>query len=155
MIVRKAELYISEEQRSYIEIIGEAVVSDIKSLSKPQDVFEVMNSVFQLNKRAEECVVLITLNNKNVPICVFEVNRGTVNQSVVGVREILVRALLCGATSIILSHNHPSGDPSPSKQDMDITKKLNKACELVGIRMLDHVIAGNNSFFSFTEAKVL
>lgn len=77
--------------------------------------------------------------------------RGTVDLSVISVREILIDALKHRAVSMILLHNHPSGDPAPSSRDESVTEKVRDAGELIGIRLADHIIIGDNTYYSFKE----
>ncbi len=77
--------------------------------------------------------------------------RGTVDSSVLSVREIMISALRHRAVHLILIHNHPSGDPSPSREDMAVTKQVAEAGKLVGIRLADHIIIGDNTYYSFKE----
>jgi len=79
------------------------------------------------------------------------VSIGTVNASLVHPREIFKVALLCNASAVILAHNHPSGNPTPSHEDIDITNRLKKAGEILGIEVLDHIIIGDNTWTSFKE----
>ena len=73
------------------------------------------------------------------------------NSSLISPRELFIDALQMGAVYIILIHNHPSGDPTPSKDDILITKRVNEAGNLIGIELLDHIIIGDNSYVSFRE----
>jgi len=84
-----------------------------------------------------------------------EIYRGTLDRAVVEPREILKRALLANAAGIILYHNHPSGDPTPSREDREFTRRLSCAAEAVGIRLLDHVIVGHAGAVSFREAGLM
>jgi len=84
-----------------------------------------------------------------------EIYRGTLDRAVVEPREILKRALLANAAGIILYHNHPSGDPTPSREDREFTRRLSSAAEAVGIRLLDHVIVGHAGAVSFREAGLM
>ena len=79
------------------------------------------------------------------------ITRGTVNASLVSVREIMIEALRHRAVNLILIHNHPSGDPSPSEEDTVVTEKVAEAGELVGITLSDHIIIGDNTYYSFKE----
>ncbi|MGH9366299.1 MAG: RadC family protein [Thermoanaerobaculia bacterium] len=88
---------------------------------------------------------------KNEP----EIYRGTLDRAVVEPREILKRALLARAAGFILYHNHPSGDPSPSREDREFTRRLATAAEALGIRLLDHVVVGRDGCVSFREAGLL
>lgn len=82
-------------------------------------------------------------------------NFGTVDQTPLYVREIIKRALLIGSTSIVISHNHPSGDIQPSSNDISLTRQLAEACKSVGIELIDHIIITFSSYFSFKENRLL
>ena len=82
-------------------------------------------------------------------------SKGTVNASLVTPRELFIEALQKNAVSIIILHNHPSGDPSPSREDMLTTKRIQDAGALIGIELLDHIIIGNNCYISFREEGML
>lgn len=94
---------------------------------------------------------MLCMNTKNVIHGVFELSHGNVNSSIFGVREIFQKALLANAVSIILIHNHPSGNPKPSVQDIESTKRAVEAGKLIGIEVLDHIIIGDNSYTSLKE----
>ena len=81
--------------------------------------------------------------------------RGTVNASVMTPREVLIEGLRCRAVSMVLVHNHPSGDPTPSRADMLLTKRLKEAGELVGITLIDHVVIGDRRYLSFREENLM
>ena len=80
---------------------------------------------------------------------------GTLNANLVHPREVFEPALKYSAAQIIAAHNHPSGDPKPSEDDRDVTKRLTEAGKLMGIDVMDHVIITKNSYFSFKEEKIL
>ena len=80
---------------------------------------------------------------------------GTLNANLVHPREVFEPALKCSAVQIVAAHNHPSGDPKPSKDDAELTKRLAEAGKLMGIDVMDHVIVSKNSYFSFKEEKTL
>lgn len=121
--------------------------------NSPENVYKLATKTLNLLEAAEEYVYLITLNNKNKLTGLFEVSHGTVNSSILSPREIYIRALLLGATNIIIFHNHPSGDPEPSKEDIRITKRLKAAGELLGVELIDHIIVGNY-YYSFREEQM-
>jgi len=98
-----------------------------------------------------EKFLVIFLNTKNEPNCIELVSTGSLNASIVHPREVMKSAILSNANSMILVHNHPSGNPEPSNEDISITQRLKKAGELIGITVLDHVIVGNKSHYSFKE----
>ena len=81
------------------------------------------------------------------------VSKGTLTHTSIDNRTILRRALLCNAVGIIILHNHPSGDPSPSSADIKFTRSLHRACSLIGVNLLDHIIVSDKSFFSFADEK--
>lgn len=99
----------------------------------------------------QEQVVLLMLTSKSQYLKDKVISSGTVNSSLISPREIFVEALRYHAVFIILVHNHPSGDPSPSKEDYIITKKIQEAGILVGIKLMDHVIIGDNRYISLKE----
>lgn len=108
----------------------------------------------QLRHLDQEQLVVIFLDSKCNMIKDKIVSKGSINQSFVCNREILVEALKTDAVSIILLHNHPSGDPSPSTADITSTKKLHKACNLIGLNLLDHIIIGDRCYTSFIETNI-
>ena len=124
-------------------------------ISCPKDIYEVLTKVCRIQCNAEEVFILITLNTKNIVTGYFEVHRGTINTSLVHPREVFKRALLNNASNIMVAHNHPSGDPNPSKEDIQITERLKEAGNLLGINLLDHIIVGDDKYISLKEKGVL
>ena len=122
-----------------------------KKIQSPNDIFNIAQNVIQANEYPEENLWLITLDTKNNITGIFTVSTGSLNSSLVHPREVFKRAMLQNAASIIICHNHPSGDPTPSKDDIGITKRLYEAGEIIGIKLLDHIIAGDNSYTSLKE----
>ena len=120
-------------------------------ISCPKDIYEVLTKVCRIQCNAEEVFILITLNTKNIVTGYFEVHRGTINTSLVHPREVFKRALLNNASNIMVAHNHPSGDPNPSKEDIQITERLKEAGNLLGINLLDHIIVGEDKYISLKE----
>ena len=127
-----------------------------KKINSPEKVAEVAINVLELHEQAEESFYIFTLDTKNKITGIFEVSKGSLNSSIVHPREVFKRALLQNANSIILLHNHPSGDPTPSGEDIDITNRLIEAGDLLGIRVLDHLIVGDQSnYISFKEKTLM
>lgn len=118
-----------------------------EKITAASDVFELMKD---MRGEAQEVMKVLCLSTKNEVVGITEVSRGTVNSSLVHPREIFKAAILSNATSIIMVHNHPSGDPKPSDDDLIITRKLLKAGDVLMIDILDHVIIGD-SFYSMKE----
>jgi len=98
-----------------------------------------------------EHVYLVLLDNKNRKIKDVLITKGTVNASLLSPREIFIEALSYKAVRIFLLHNHPSGDPTPSRQDLEITKIIGDASKLLNIQLIDHIIIGDNKYISFKE----
>ncbi len=103
----------------------------------------------------QEHMKLLLLNTKSKLIGESNISKGTVNATVISPRELFIDALQMGAVSIILLHNHPSGDPSPSKEDILTTRRIKEAGQLIGIELIDHIIIGNNCYMSFCEKGIL
>ncbi|MBA4688609.1 MAG: JAB domain-containing protein [Candidatus Galacturonibacter soehngenii] len=120
----------------------------------PLSIVEFMNNVFSMDMFAEEYVYMLAFNTKMKLLGVFEISHGTCNMSPLAPREVLIRALLCGAVNIILVHNHPSGICEPSKEDITLTKRMKEACEIVKIPLIDHIIIGDD-YYSFKESSTL
>lgn len=139
-----------------LELVKESSkVYEVESrISSPRDVSEYIEQVFKLSIQSEEVMVMLVLDIKNNVIGAFEVSRGSLNTSIVHPREIFKRALLLNAASIILAHNHPSGDTTPSREDTNITKKLVEGGKILGIEVLDHIIVGDN-YMSFKEDNLI
>lgn len=104
---------------------------------------------------SQEHMKLLMLNTKSALIGERDIYKGTVNASLVNPREIFVEALQREAVSIILLHNHPSGDPAPSGADLAATERIRQAGDLIGIELLDHIIIGNNCYISFLEENLM
>lgn len=112
----------------------------------------VMESMKNFNS---EHLRVIMLNVKNIVISVKDVSIGSINEAIVHPREIFVEAIKNSSASIILCHNHPSGDPTPSTEDINITKRLKECSKLIGIELLDHIIIGEGIYVSLKEKGVI
>ena len=108
-----------------------------------------------MRHESQEIMKLLMLNSKSRLIGETDISKGTVNASLITPRELFIEALKKEAVSIIILHNHPSGDPTPSKEDILITARIRDAGNLIGINLLDHVIIGNNCYTSFYENGLL
>lgn len=103
----------------------------------------------------QEEVKLVLLNRANVVLGTFELSKGGTSGTIVDIKLILSVALKCNAHSIVLCHNHPSGNLKPSKADISITAKLKQACGYLDINLLDHLIITKNKYYSFTDEEML
>lgn len=141
--------------KAAIELGSRVKAKDLPEIkiTSPQDVVALLLDEMRYLK--QECFKIIMLDTKNKVIKVEEISRGTLNSSLVHPREVFVKAIKQHAASIILAHNHPSGDPEPSAEDKSITRRLVDAGELIGILVLDHIIIGRGTFLSFKQEKLL
>lgn len=116
---------------------------------------DMLCTVFEADRQAEEHGYLIAMDVKNKPVGVFEISHGAASFSVLQTREVFIRLLLCGASGFILAHNHPSGDPSPSEEDIEVTKKFTEAGKLMAVPLIDHIIIGDGRYYSMRENGIL
>lgn len=98
-----------------------------------------------------ERFVALLLDGRNKLLGIDEVSKGSLGASIVHPRELFKAAILANAAAIICAHNHPSGDPTPSAEDRRITERLRRAAEVLGIPILDHIVIGDPSFYSFAD----
>lgn len=136
---------INEYARHKYERVNECVFI----IHGPEDAYEYAKNKLQYEQKEHFCVIL--LNTKNHIIGFREVSVGSLSASVVHPREVMLEAVKAHAASIILVHNHPSGDPTPSREDVNITDQLCKAGKVIDIPVLDHIIIGHNRFISLKE----
>ncbi|SCJ90279.1 DNA repair protein RadC [uncultured Clostridium sp.] len=122
-------------------------------ISSPKDVSELL--INEMNNLNQEVLKLILLNTKNTVIGVKDIFKGSLNTSIVHPREIFREAVQRGSANIIICHNHPSGDSTPSKEDINITLRIKQCGDLMGIKLLDHIIIGNNNYISLKEKGII
>ncbi len=120
-----------------------------RTISSPKDAYEMIKE--QLEGLDREQFIIACLNTKNEPTNISVVSVGSLNKAIVHPREVFKTAILSNAASIMAFHNHPSGDTTPSDQDIQLTNRLYEAGELLGIKVLDHLIIGDGSFTSLKE----
>lgn len=119
------------------------------SIKSPKDVFNILKEELKLERK--EILKVIVLNNKNKILNMVNVAEGTQNSVSAEPKEVLTEAIRLGAMGIILTHNHPSGDPTPSKQDILYTNRVFEAANILGIQLLDHIIIGDEKYISLRE----
>jgi len=143
---------------SFIPQVELSMVREIKTASNSyRNSEEVARSEFaaSLLKSDREKFICMHLNIKNQIISFEVVSTGSLTSSLVHPREVYKGAILSNAVSVIFMHNHPSGDPEPSNDDMEITKRLEKAGNILGIDVLDHIIVASGGFYSFRQHNLL
>lgn len=134
-----------------VKLVRESsVMYEPRYVNTPQDAARLVEEFLVYSDR--EKVVAICLDVKNQPTAISTISMGTLNSSLVHPREVFKTAILSNAAGFILAHNHPSGDLTPSKDDMTATKRLQEVGELIGIDLLDHIIVGDGKrYTSFRE----
>jgi DNA repair protein RadC len=125
----------------------------LKSVASSRDVFDLFRPHFKAMTQEE--FLLLALNTKNKIQRHFTISRGTLNSSIVHPRDVFKPALTEAAAGVIFVHNHPSGDPAPSPEDHALTRRLVEAGNILGIKVLDHVIVGSQRYYSFADEGTL
>lgn len=151
MRITKYKTRLTEDKRVTLEKEVSVNYPVIDAIRSPENVYELATGYLRMHEESEEYLYLVCMNVKNKITGVFEISHGNVNSSIFGVREILQKALLANAVNIIVMHNHPSGDPKPSIEDIKVTERLRDAGRLIGIELLDHIIVGDGRFCSLKE----
>lgn len=137
-----------------VQMVKDHTVSyDAERITAPEQAARAFRALVGESDREVCCAVM--LDGKNRPVCIHQVSMGSLNQSIVHPREVFKAAILANAAAIILVHNHPSGDTLPSSEDREITRRIKEAGDLLGIRLMDHVIVVDGDYLSFAESGLL
>ncbi len=155
---------VLETLRSNMKLLGELAMhyevayqperpAEMPTINCPQDVHSLLGP--EMKDLSQEQLRVLLLNTRNQVMAQRIVYQGNVNSSVVRPAEVLRAAVIDNAPSIIVSHNHPSGDPTPSPEDVAITRDLAASAKLLGIDLLDHVVIGGDRFVSLKERKLM
>lgn len=150
---------MSKNQKKRIDIVSTRIVRDStvlyhnRNINTPQAAVDLLRLF--LDDADREQFVVIGLTTKNTPTTLQIVSIGSLSASIVHPREVFKVAISSNSASVILSHNHPSGDTSPSTEDIETTKRLVQAGEILGIKVLDHVIISTEGFYSLKESGML
>ena len=127
-----------------------------KKITYPIDAANVINAVFDLENEDKEKFGILVLDTKNKVNAAHIVSIGCLDSTLVHPREVFKLAVINNASSIICFHNHPSGDPNPSKEDVNVTKRLQAAGKILGIELVDHIIIGSeNRYVSFKQENII
>lgn len=120
-----------------------------RRIKAPDDAYKLLKQFFVEADR--ELFIVLCLDTKNQPTAINICHIGSLNASIVHPREVLKPAVLSNSASIIVAHNHPSNDPTPSREDIDVTKRLSDAGKIIGIELLDHLVVGTDKYISLKE----
>ncbi len=126
-----------------------------RETKKSEDAYRAIKAITNAQEEAQEVFGILILNTKNKIVAVHEVSRGSLSSALVHPREVFKPAVLHNAAAIICFHNHPSGDPEPSRDDIEVTKRLVEAGKIMGIEVLDHIIVGEDRYVSLKETSPL
>lgn len=122
-----------------------------QKITSSLEIVKEINKIEELEKASEEKMILICLNTKNQIVSYSEIGKGGINYCLIDLKTIFKNVFLSNASKIILVHNHPSGDTKPSKEDLQLTKKIKQACQLMEIELLDHIIIADDNFESIIK----
>ena len=152
MRITKYKTTLSEDGKAVLEKELSVNYPELdRKMNGPEKVVRLAKEFLHLDDQTEEYLYMICMNSKLELTSVFEISHGNVNSSIIGAREIFQKALLANAVSIILMHNHPSGDSTPSREDIEVTKRIVEAGRVVGVELVDHIIIGRPTFTSLKE----
>ena len=126
-----------------------------KKIGSSYDAYKAITEITKVQEEAQEVFGILILNTTHKIVAVHEISRGTLNASMVHPREVFKPAVLHNAAAIICFHNHPSGEPKPSKEDIETTNRLVEAGKIMGIEVLDHIIVGDDKYTSLKEMRVI
>lgn len=126
-----------------------------RAITDPEQAYKAIITITSIEEEAQEVFGILILNSKHKIVAVHEISRGTLSRSLLHPREVFKPAVLHNAAAIICFHNHPSGDTEPSKDDIEATKRLIEAGEILGIPVLDHIIVGDEEYVSLKGMGVM
>lgn len=135
--------------RCRVCLIRENTKGDLIPIVRQEDVYNLVKD--ELVNSDREMFLSVMLTSKNHLIGVETVSLGSINASIITPRDVFKSAILANAVSVILCHNHPSGDLTPSKQDIEITKRLVEVGELIGVKVLDHLVVSDKGYRSLRD----
>lgn len=135
--------------RVHVELVRDPEPFEPITLRRSSDIYSFLKDEVAVWDR--ERLLTIMLNQKHVIIGIEEVGVGSLTQTIVHPREVFKALLLSNSAAFVLAHNHPSGDPTPSQEDIAITRRLREVGDLFGIRLLDHIVIGAGSYVSLVE----
>ncbi|WP_394185106.1 RadC family protein [Metabacillus halosaccharovorans] len=137
-----------------VKLVRESsILYERRSIRSPQDAYDLLKSF--LEDKDREHFIVVSLDTKNQPVSINICHIGSLNASIVSLREVMKSAILSSAASIMVAHNHPSGETTESREDVEVTKRLAEAGKLMGIELLDHIIIGDGKYNSLKEKGVI
>ncbi|MBT4088635.1 MAG: hypothetical protein HOE30_09100 [Deltaproteobacteria bacterium] len=153
-------LLLNSEKKESVCLVKEIAHRYGEKRLTPGELFTCSSQIYEhfrirLAQYKQETFIVTLLDNKHRMIADQMISLGTLNQSLVHCREVFAPAIERRAAAIVICHCHPSGDPKPSTQDITITKRLVDVGNLIGIKVLDHLVIGDNEYFSFVDENIM
>lgn len=146
------ELVSIRLERKPIQVKNNFVAEKIKkNASEPERIVDLLEELFKISSLAQEHFIMLTLDTKHKITGISTIGIGTSNATFASPKDIFTTALLNRAEFIIIAHNHPSGDPTPSQADINLTRRVRECGKILDIHLLDHIVIGDNQFVSITE----
>ena len=146
------ELRAGDYESAAYRLLDEITIKNQIIIDGPSRVWKYL---LKYATKRQEHFICVTVNNKNCVMDHYVVSIGTVSETLVHPREIFRKAIIDGASSVILCHNHPSGVLTPSREDIEVTNRLVECGKLIGIKVLDHVIISKSSYLSMREERFI
>lgn len=155
MIIKEIETRLNKDRLPILKETEAAYKIDgRKTYNSPADFYHLA-TILELQDAAEEKFYCIALNTKNRIEAIFRCGQGTINTCMVDIRGLFQKALLFNTANIVIFHNHPSGDCTPSEEDKKVTDRIYNGASILGLSLLDHIIIGDKNYYSFFEHNVL
>lgn len=154
LVIKKTAMELIRQNR-YIELADMILTAHESAtpMHSPKGIAQMLMDL--IGRKRKEVFAIVLLNTAHQIINIEIVTEGTVDRTIIDPREAFRNAIIQDATSIILSHNHPGGSMKPSEEDVDVTRRLQKAGEILKINVLDHIIVSGRKYYSFVENGIL
>ena len=149
MKVNEYEVMLKENEIPYL--LKTRCCECLDCVSEKEEAVSLIENAYRASNLAEEFLFLVALNAKLKPLALFRVSQGTNRNVIAGTREIFLRLLASGADSGVILHNHPSGDPTPSKEDIEVTTQLIDSGKLLRIPIFDHIVVARQGYRSIRD----
>ena len=150
-MINTYSVMLNEDRIPYLRLDSAVEYKEGSNFNSPGLIVDMVNAVFDLENCAEEYMITVAMDAKCHIRGIFATWHGSVCMTEASPRNIIQRALLCGAATFVVCHNHPSGDCSPSKEDMKVAGQIERAGKLIGIPMSDFIVIGEDKYYSVRE----
>ena len=154
-MINTYSLLLSDDKLPYLKKESSIDYAGDCKMQTPAAIVDMVNSCFKLQNLAEEHVIMLALDAKKRIIGLFDTSHGSLASAECSPNNILKRALLCNASTLIVVHNHPSGDVDPSHDDIIVSENIKEAGKLIGIKLDDFIIIGGDEYYSFFAKDLL